>query len=76
MKLQRPVGSRERRGLDIRLRSLGLLPGMLGSHGRVVSRGEAGAVLWHVQDGLEEKNQKLRGQRESGVRAQIREGEA
>lgn len=73
MKLQRPVGNRARSGLDTRQQALGLLPGMLGSHGKAVSRGEAGVALRHVRRDWRRitRNGEARGK--VGTKAQIRE---
>lgn len=42
MMLKRKMGTRACRALDIRLQDLGLLPGLLGSQMRAVSKGGQG----------------------------------
>lgn len=64
MTLKRKMGTRACR--DIRLQSLGLLPGLLGSHMRAVSRGGQGQRWGCAERGLVEKIQKLRGLRGCG----------
>lgn len=61
MMLKRKTGTRACRALDIRLQDLGLLPGLLGSHGRAVSSGGQAPHWGYAELILMEKTEKLRG---------------
>lgn len=59
-------GDQSMQGLGFRLQDLGLLPGLLGSHGRAVSSGGQAQRWGCAERGLVEKTEKLRGWRGCG----------